>query len=64
MRQKHRKLAKVKERAYAKSLDDLDIKLDSEDDLDVMARVELMVKDELPTGDLIPEFLKECGWRT
>ena len=58
LKQKHRKLAKIKERAYATSLDDLNIKLDSEDDLDVMARVELMVKDELPTGDLIPEFLK------
>jgi len=67
MKQKHRKLAKIKECAYATSLDDivfdstklddvlcltvvndLDVKLDSKDDLDVMAHVELKVKDGLP----------------
>ena len=31
LKQKHRKLAKIKERAYATSLDD--VKLDTEDDL-------------------------------
>jgi len=67
MKQKHCKLAKIKECAYATSLDDivfdstklddvlcltvvndLDVKLDSKDDLDVMAHVELKVKDGLP----------------
>jgi len=63
LKQKHRKLTKIMERAYATSLDD--IVFDSNNnDLDVMARVELKVKDGLPIGDLVLELLKEqgCGW--
>jgi len=66
LKQKHRKLAKIKERAYATSIDDIICDSDNDDDspcpkkddLDVMDQVELKVKDGLRTGDLVPELLK------
>lgn len=69
MRQKHRKLAKVKERAYATSLDDIICDSDNDDDdapcpnkvvsdLDVMDQVELKLKDGLSIVDPLPELDK------
>ena len=59
----------VKERAYTTSLNDIVFDNDNDDDaplcpnkdennLDVMDRIELLVKDGLPTDDLVPELLK------
>jgi len=68
MRQKQRKLAKVKERAYTTSLDDIVFESDNDDDapcpnkdrndLDVIDCVELKIKDALSINDLVPELLK------
>jgi len=66
LKQKYRKLAKIKERAYATSIDDIicdsdnddDAPCPKKDDLDVMDQVELKVKDGLPIGDLVPELEK------
>ena len=59
----------VKERAYTTSLNDIVFDNDNDDDahpcpnkdennLDVMDRIELLVKDGIPTDDLVPELLK------
>ena len=59
----------VKERAYTTSLNDIVFDNDNDDDvplcpnkdennLDVMDRIELLVKDGLSTDDLVPELLK------
>ena len=59
----------VKEHAYTTSLNDIVFDNDNDDDaplcpnkdennLDVMDRIELLVKDGLPTDDLVPELLK------
>jgi len=72
VRQKHRKLVKVKERAYTTSLDDIICDSDNDDgdatcpnkdegDLDVMDRVELKLKDGLSIVDLLPELEKVRG---
>ena len=68
MKQKHRKPTKIKERAYTTSLDDIICDSDNDDDascsekgaddLDVMDRVKLKVKDRLSIGHLLPELEK------